>query len=114
MADVPPPDAIPCPLCERPAQVIDEPALPDWLRIEGCPCERFRVWADLVANARLKVISRNDRERIRARLRDLRARQQEAWLVTDNGLLSGRLVVSTEQRDRPRRRLTDGAWRTAL
>jgi hypothetical protein len=65
------------------------------------------VWADLVANARLKIMSPNDRERIQVRLRDLHDRQQEAWLVTDDGLLRGRLVVSSERRDRPRRRLTD-------
>jgi hypothetical protein len=109
VGDDPPLVEITCPLCEHPTRVIDEPALSDWLLIEGCPCERFRVWADLVANARLKVISRDCRERIRARLRDVRDLQREAWLVTDNGLLNGRLVVSTERRDRPRRRRTDGA-----
>jgi hypothetical protein len=107
--DTPPSAIIPCPLCEHPARVIDESARRDWLLIEGCPCERFRVWADLVANARLKRMSRSERERIRAWVRDVRGLQREAWLVTDNDLLTGRLVVSTEQRDPPRRRRTDGA-----
>jgi hypothetical protein len=109
MAAATPPVGIPCPLCEHPARVIDEPALPDWLLIEGCPCERFRVWVDLVANARLALISPYDRDRIQACIRDLRDFQREAWLVTQDGRLSGRLVVSAERRDRPRRRRTDGA-----
>jgi len=86
MADDPTPTDISCPLCEHPAQVIDEPALPDWLFLEGCLCERFAVWADLVANACLAVISSEHREWIRARIRDLRDLQH---VVRTTGRMSG-------------------------
>ena len=109
MADDLLPVDISCPLCEHPARVIDEPAIPDWLFLEGCLCERYAVWPDLVANACLALISREHREWIRARIRDLRDLQREAWLVTDDGLLSGRLVVAPEPRNRPPWRRTDNA-----
>ena len=99
---------LPCPVCEQPARVIDEPTLPDWLRFDGCDCGAFRVWADLVATARLKAMSLGDRQQIQARVRQLRGRQREAWLFTANGRLSGLLVVSSEAGfHRPHRRVTD-------
>ena len=64
-----------------------------------CLWERFGVWVDLVANACLAILSSEQREWIRARIRDLRDLQQEAWLVTDDGLLGGQLVVPTATRD---------------
>jgi len=99
---------LPCPVCEQPARVIDEPTLPDWLCFDGCDCGAFRVWADLVATARLKAMSPGDRQQIQARVRQLRGRQREAWLFTADGRLSGPLVVSSEVGlRRPRRRVTD-------
>jgi hypothetical protein len=96
-------DAIPCPLCEEPARAVDRPASVEWLRIEGCSCGGFAVWADLVAARRLRLLHPDERGRLQVSVRGLRARNQDAWLVTADGQLDGPLVVLAERRDRPPR-----------
>jgi hypothetical protein len=95
--------AIPCPLCEEPARVVDWPARDEWLMIEGCPCGGFGAWADLVAARRLKCLHPEERGRLQARVRNLRALNQAAWLVTADGRLDGPLVVLAERTERPPR-----------
>ena len=96
--------AIPCPLCEEPARVVDWPTM-EWVTIEGCSCGGFAVWADLVATRRLRYLRPQERERLQSSVRDLRALNQDAWLVTADGRLGGRLIVVAERTDRsPRER----------
>ena len=91
--------AIPCPLCEEPARVVDWPSRVEWLMIEGCPCGGFAVWADLVATRRLKHLPPEERGRLQARVRNLRALNQDAWLVTADGQMDGPLIVLAERTD---------------
>jgi hypothetical protein len=101
-----PDPTLPCPLCGESARVI-EPSDPEWLLIEGCGCGGFGVWSDLVANSRLQNIGPDERGKLQARVRDLRALGRDAWLVTADGTLNGPLVVVTDQQGRARRRSTD-------
>jgi hypothetical protein len=103
MASVP---TIPCPLCGESARLLDGPS-PEWLTFEGCACGGFRVWADLVATRRLKVIRTEERGKLHARVLGLRAINLGAWLVTVDGTLDGPLIVAADRQDRPRRRSTD-------
>jgi hypothetical protein len=98
--------ANPCPLCEEPARVVDGLAPVEWLMIEGCPCGGFGAWADLVSARRLKYLHPVERGRLQARVRNLRALNQAAWLVTADGQLDGPLVVLAERTDRPSRPTT--------
>ena len=98
--------ALPCPLCGEPARVI-EPSDPEWLLIEGCACGGFGVWSDLVAGRRLKHIGPDERGKLQARVRDLRALGRDACVVTADGTLRGPLIVAAGRQDRPRRRSSD-------
>jgi hypothetical protein len=97
------PASIPCPRCEEPARVADWPSSLEWLTIEGCACEGFGVWTDLVATRRLKIIGAEERKKLQARVLGLRATNGNAWIVTADGLLDGPLVVVPDRQDRPPR-----------
>ena len=49
--------AIPCPICEAPARVLDGSPGVEWLVIEGCGGGGYRIRADLVATRRLKKLA---------------------------------------------------------
>jgi hypothetical protein len=85
--------AIPCPVCEAPARVLDSSPSVEWLMIEGCACAGYRVRADLVATRRLKKLPPGERRQIQARIQALHANGEGAWLDTEAPPLRGPLVV---------------------
>jgi hypothetical protein len=60
--------AIPCPVCEAPARVLDWSPGVYWLVIEGCSCGSYRVRADLVATRRLKHLALAERRLLQERI----------------------------------------------
>jgi hypothetical protein len=101
--------AIPCPVCEAPARVLDWSPGVDWLVIEGCSCGSYRVRADLVATRRLKHLALAERRLLQERIHAITASDQEAWVDTETGTMRGPLVVLAAQ---PRHtRLPPGPYR---
>ena len=85
--------AVPCPVCEAPALMLDWSPSVEWLVIEGCSCGGYRVRADLVATRRMKKLLSGERSRIQALIHALHASGQEAWVDTETRTVRGPLVV---------------------
>jgi hypothetical protein len=90
------PTAIPCPVCQAPAQVYDPSLTGDWFAIEGCPCGRYWVRADLVASRRFKNLVHAERRELQERMHAMHARTQQTWVDTETGTVLGPLVVLPE------------------
>jgi hypothetical protein len=85
--------AIPCPICEAPARVVDTADHPEWLFIEACPCGGYRVWTDLVATRRLKAHPPPQRRALQERIQAVVTTDRPAWVDTETGTVRGPLVV---------------------
>jgi hypothetical protein len=92
----------PCPLCAEPAVRTDWRPHLDWTTIEECSCRGFFVWTPLLEEGRLARLTPEDRDTLKAHLRDLRATGLEAWLTTRDRTVMGALLIRTERPDRPR------------
>jgi hypothetical protein len=95
--------AIPCPVCETPARVLDWSPSVEWLVIEGCACEGYRIRADLVANRRLKNLGLAERRGLQGRIHAMHASNRVAWVDTVTGAVRGPLVVLAVQPRNPQR-----------
>jgi hypothetical protein len=91
-----------CPLCGEPAVRTDWRPHLDWTTIEECSCRGFFVWTPLLEEGRLARLTPEDRDTLKAHLRDLRATGLEAWLTTRDRTVMGALLIRTERPDRPR------------
>ena len=89
--------AIPCPVCEAPALVLDWSPSVEWLVVEGCPCNGYRIRADLVATARLKKLAPAERNGLQGRIHAMHASGRLAWVDTKTGTMRGPLVVLAAQ-----------------
>jgi hypothetical protein len=89
-----------CPVCRESATVTDwRPAL-NWFAIEHCSCRGFFIWGPLMV--RMPGLTDEDRQTLSQRIRELRARNTEAWISTRDGTpLGPSLVVRDERPDRP-------------
>ena len=94
--------AIPCPVCEAPALVLDWSPSLEWLVIEGCACGGYRIRADLVATRRLKKLAPAERIGLQGCIHAMHASDRLAWVDTETGTMRGPLVVLTAQPGNPR------------
>jgi hypothetical protein len=86
----------PCFLCGETAIVIDwRPSL-DWASVEDCACGGFFVWTVLL-DGRLGQLSPDERGRLQARIRGLRALRRETWLYTGDGTPHGAQAVRSDR-----------------
>ena len=93
--------AIPCPVCEGPARVLDWPPSVGWLVIEGCACDGYRIKADLLATRRLKKLTPAERNGLQGRIHAMHASGRFAWVDTVTGTMRGPLVVLAAQPRNP-------------
>jgi hypothetical protein len=78
-----------CPVCEQPATLVNGGG---WFRVEGCPCGRFSVTAD-VLEWRLPRLTSAGRAELAVTIQGFRAMGRDAWLSTASRDISGRIVV---------------------
>jgi hypothetical protein len=108
--------AIPCPVCEAPARVLDWSPGEDWLVIEDCACNGYRIRADLVATRRLKKLAPAERDGLQGRIHAMHASGRLAWVDTVTGTMRGQLVVLGAASQSPavavgdRERRQSGMW----
>jgi hypothetical protein len=95
-----PPEAGSCPVCRQPATVVDSRPSASWLVVEGCPCGGFFVAAEIL-EWRLPRLTTAGRMELSATIQGFRAMGREAWLMTADEGISGRLVIRIERPDRP-------------
>jgi hypothetical protein len=89
--------AIPCPVCEAPALVLDWSPSVEWLVIKGCTCHGYRIRADLLATGRLKKLAPAERNGLQRRIHAMHTRGRLAWVDTETGTMRGPLMVLAAQ-----------------
>jgi hypothetical protein len=88
-----------CPICGQAATITDWRPSVDWLAVEGCACGDCFIWTPLL-DARLPGLTAADRDPLRRRIREIRSAQNEAWVTTGDGTVTGPLVVQAQRPDR--------------
>src|SRR5688572_11260681 len=85
-----------CALCRGSATIADWSPRHDWLTVDGCACLGFFVWNG-VWNPRLPGMAERERKALATQVRDWRAGGREAWIFTEDGTLTGPLVILPER-----------------
>jgi hypothetical protein len=85
-----------CAICGNATTVTNWRPTAAWLAVEGCPCGDFFVWAPLW-EGRLSLLPAAERQELARRIRSVRTRGIEVWLMAVSADINGMLVISPER-----------------
>ena len=87
-----------CPLCREPATLTDWRPRLIWIGVEGCRCRGYFIRAD-VLEWRLPTLTTGERADLQASVQGFRAMGREAWILTTDDAVIGRVIIRPERPD---------------